>query len=277
MGSREDLDRLLALGHDLSRQRLELARTREDAFPVSTLRLMRTSGNPLDRAAAWLVSAQRRPVTFLRLVGRAMDDAEAVVRSAAMEGVGLAALVLERTPRDPVVSMLLARGASDPSAVVRRTAGESLALLERFAEAEERASLPPEEALRLAFIERLLPESRAPRRERPKPQRKAKRIASTERPGPGAEAARPDPALSALLEELVPLASSVAECAVSRELSGRDVEEIVRAAREDASIDSAVREVEALLLRRGRSRPSAWEALARAIRDTVPGRRAPTR
>ncbi len=277
MGSREDRDRLLSLAHDLAQRRLELARTHEDVFPVSTLRLMRASGDPFDRAAAWLVSSQRRPAVFLRLADSALDDEDAVVRSVVMEGVGIAALVLERPFEDPAVSSLLARGSSDPSPVVQKAADACLLLLERFAEAEERASLPPPEALRLSFLDRLLPERRAGQRPRSTPRGRARRPADGERSGPGHGEGRPDRTLSALLEELEPLAGAVAEAAVLREIHGPDVEEIVRVAREDDRIAVAVRELEALFVRRGRRSPDVWDALAKAIRDTVPGRPAPAR
>lgn len=277
MQGRENLDRLLALGAELAGRRLELARTREDLFPVLTLRLMRRSGQPLDRAAAWLVAAQRRPDVFLRLAGRALDDEDTVVRSVVLEGVALAALVLERPPGDPTVAALLTRGASDPAADVRKAANESLVLLERFVEAERRAELPPAEALRIALLEQLVPGPSLSQRRPAAPGKGRKAAGGGRRSSRGARSAEDDPTRAALLEEIGPLTTAVAEAATRQGLRGRDLEVLVRAGRANAALASAVGELEAHLRCRRRSGPSAWEAVARAIRDTVPGERIPPR
>ncbi len=291
MSTSEDRDRLRILGRRLAEERLELARREADAIPVLTLRFLRQSVEPLDRAAAWLVWAQRRPATFLRLERRALADREPLVRAAVMEGVGLAGLLLELTPDAPGVGPLLDRGGVDPALPVRQAAEESRALLTRFEEAgaeEGDRTIAAWRFVRQAFLERLLPELRFSIRELLTRFEASVSLAAPSR-GLG-ESLRggfpnltPSPALGLgfspgaaeahllrVFEELAPIATSVAEEASNRGYSRHDVSALEQAAQRDPALSAGVEKIQAVLRRHGRPAPTALEALAAALGD-LPG------
>ena len=291
MSSSEDRDRLLGLGRRLAVERLDLARREADAIPALTLRLLRQSAEPLDRAAAWLVWAQRRPATFLRLENRAMADGEPLVRAAVMEGVGLAGLFLELGPDAPRVRPLLDRGAEDPALPVRQAAEESRALLTRFEEAgaeEGDRTIAAWRLVRQAFLERLLPELRFSIRELLTRFEASVSLAAPSRGlgeslRGGFSGLTPSPALGLgfnpgaaeadllrVFEELAPIATSVAEEASSRGYSRHDASALEQAALGDPALSAGVEKIQAVLRRHGRSSPTALEALAAALAD-LPG------
>lgn len=291
MSTSEDRDQLRVLGRRLAEERLKLARREPDAIPVLTLRFLRQSAEPLDRAAAWLVWAQRRPTTFLRLERRALADREPLVRAAVMEGVGLAGLLLDLAPDAPGVRPLLDRGAVDPALSVRQAAEESRTLLARFQEAraeEGDSTISTWRLVRQAFLERLLPEFRFSIREL-----LTRFEASTAPAAPSRgfgesfcgsfPGLTPSPALGLgfspgsaeadllrMLEELAPVATSVAGEALRHGSSRHDACALEQAALGDPALSAGVEQIQAVLRRHGRSSPTAWEALAAALGE-VPG------
>lgn len=275
MSNPEDRDRLLGFGRLLAAERIEFARQDPAEFPALSLRFMRRSNEPLDRAAAWLVWAQRRPRTFLRLAGRSLSDRAPLVRAAVMEGVGLAGIFLGVTADALEVAPLLDRGAADPERPVQAAAAESRALLARFAEAmteEDRHATPVWQDIRRAILERLIPELRFSVRELLTRLESGLSGAAPPLPalGLGFSPGSTEPELLRMLEELAPIVASVAAEASTRRYLGREVAAFEQAARGDSALAAGVQEIQAVLDRHGRRSPTALEALAAALGD-VPG------
>jgi hypothetical protein len=263
--------RLLVLAQADARERDRAVRLHPESFDALTLRLLRLSRQPGDRAAAVLVWSQRRPEAFLRHAPAFLRDDSPEVRAAVIEGLGNACLLAETAAAWDATDRLLDRGEQDRDLSVRevaRTTREILAIEDEGAdEASPEVSRRVDwSSVRVRFLQLLVPELGPAVRPLLDKLGAGKPMVSTVPSfGLAFSPGEVEKDLMLLLRELTPLADDVLDAAGRFEVAGGSP--VRFALKQDHRVSSAVKAVEMTLKRHGRAGGQAWRYLERAIRE----------